>query len=452
MGCEYEGDPDLRLKGVSTDTRKSMKDLLYFAFRGDRFDGHEFVEEAISRGACAAVVEQGTFSIPDGTETHRIFRVESPLKALQELAAAFRREFDLPVVAVTGSNGKTTTKEMIAEVLQQKYRTVKSPGNLNNHIGLPLSICSWDDGVECAVLEMGANHFGEIRRLCEVARPSHGLITNIGKAHLEFFHDQDGVSRAKGELLDGIEEGGQAFLNGDDPYLVQMRDRIEKTTLFGFSSRCDLRAEDVGVDDEGFPMMRLLSKTIRIRLPGQYNLHNALGAAAVGLNLGVEIDSIKRALEAYRSVEKRMQVEHIAGYTVIDDTYNANPTSMQSTLTAFKDMPHLVRRFIVLGDMLELGDDAEAEHGCLGQDIAGMRFDGFYGLGPWMETAVKRAKKHGMRITEHFKSKQTLIDLLKNLLKPGDGLLVKGSRGMRMEEIIDGLRPEETEPGKEDVT
>ena len=442
IGCSDDVQDDLRVQGVTTDSRQCVKKKLYFALNGDRFDGHDFVEEVLGKGASGAVVSGRSDLRATSQEAQRILVVREPLKALQDLALAYRKRFDFPIIAVTGSNGKTTTKEMIADVLQTTYRTERSTGNLNNHIGLPLSICSWGEHVECAVLEMGANHFGEIRRLCEIARPTIGLITNIGKAHLEFFRNQEGVAAAKGELLEGLGESGHAFLNGDDPYLLAMREKVKRSTLFGFGTHNDVRAEIAGTDEAGFPRMRFQSKMIRIPVQGRYNLYNGLAAAAVGLHLGVDGGKIIHALETFRSIASRMQVEVVSGWTVVNDAYNANPTSVKASLEAFRRMPDLRQRFVVLGDMLELGTDADREHESLGRDIAGMRFDGFYAYGPLMARAVRSAGEAGMTVAEHFDTKEDLVHALQKKLKKGDGILVKGSRSMRMEEVVDGLRPE----------
>ena len=439
LGNTQKLNRSISVGGVSTDSRSLKAGMLFVALRGERFDGHEFIDDAFQKKACGVVADRAWLAARTKEHTGPVFSVPDPLTALQDVAAYYRKKLDIPVVAVTGTNGKTTTKEMVAAVLGTKYRVVKSQGNLNNHIGVPLSICSWNTRAEAAVMEMGANHFGEILRLCAVAQPTYGVITNIGKGHLEFFGDLDGVARAKGELLEFLADSGMAFLNGDDPYLSH-RKKVAKTTItYGCSAGCDVRAEDLGCDEHGFPRMRIEDRVIQISVPGGFNVYNALAAVAVGRSFEVSMENIHRALESYRTIDRRMEVFTLSDVTVLNDAYNANPSSVEQSLMTLNSLAHRGRKIVVLGDMLELGDVSEKEHCQVGEWVYRTGIDVFYCVGPEMKKAAECAKRLGLNDTQHFSSKEALIDTLANTVREGDTVLIKGSRGMYMEEVAEGL-------------
>jgi UDP-N-acetylmuramoyl-tripeptide--D-alanyl-D-alanine ligase len=343
------------------------------------------------------------------------------------------------VIAVTGTNGKTTTKDMIAAVLRMKFRTAKTEGNLNNHIGVPLSVCAWDGSREAAVIEMGANHFGEIRKLCEIARPTHGVITNIGRAHLEFFGDLEGVARAKSELLDGLADGGRAFLNGDDPVLAAMKTRVPQTVMYGFTDGCSLTGRIVKTEGGGASIVEIEDVRFRIPIPGLHNASNALAAVAVGKAFGVPWDSMREALERFTPPDRRTQVTTVAGVRIYDDTYNANPSSVEQAVLMLKAMPSLKRPAVVLGDMLELGEQSAEEHRRIGGLVADARPNAFFCTGDGMAAAAEEAKSRGMRNAFHFTSRAELSAALKGWVREGDGVLVKGSRGAAMEDAVEAL-------------
>ena len=440
LNVPCNGDGTAVVRGVSTDSRTIEDGVLFFALRGERFNGHGFVNEALAKGACGAVVERRENASAGKNLEGILLAVEDPLRALQDVASAYRRIFKIPVLAVTGTNGKTTTKEMASSVLSAKYKTMKSKGNLNNHIGVPLAVCLWEKDAQAAVVEMGTNHFGEIRRLCEIAQPTHGLITNVGKGHLEYFNDADGVAHAKAELLDFLQTGGNAFLNGDDPRLWRLKDVVPHTVTYGFSERCDFTGEDAGLDEEGFPVMRVEGKKLRIRIHGRYNLYNVLAAAAVGRAFGVDWEAIQEAFEIYRPMEKRMEVLRFRGIVVLNDTYNANPSSVRCALDTLHDLKDVKRKIAVLGDMLELGEKSDEEHRRVGEWVVTLGLDGFFGYGKGMQLAVERARNEGLKDASYHESKEDLLNAIKNVMVQGDAILVKGSRGMRMEEIVEGLK------------
>lgn len=436
LNLPLKKDRSKLLGSVSIDSRNIQTDALFFALKGDRFDGHDFVASALKNGAAAAVVEKAVPEGSNGILNNRIFQVENSLLALQNLAAYYRRKFLFPVIAVTGTNGKTTTKEMIAQVLSTHYQVMKTEGNFNNHIGLALSVFSWNRNGELAVAEMGTNHFGEIRRLCEIAAPTHGVITNIGKGHLQFFRDEAGVAKAKSELLESLSDKGLAFLNGDDVHLIPYRKTSGKTITFGFGPECDLIGRHANMDRFGFPRMEVEGQTIRLSLTGRHNLYNALAAIAVARIFGIPWGEIQEKLWRFRPVDGRTEVVRAAGVTVINDTYNANPSSVEQSLLALKDMVGLRRRIVVLGDMLELGESGRTEHERIGKSVAAGGFDCFFGTGPLMKLAVQAAKQAGLKGAEWFSSKSKLHPVLLSGLRDGDGVLVKGSRGMKMEDTV----------------
>jgi UDP-N-acetylmuramoyl-tripeptide--D-alanyl-D-alanine ligase len=438
LGNALSADDDRVVRGVSIDTRTLRPGDVFFALSGSRSDGHAFVHEAFERGAAAAVVEVTWNPGNPQLDGKPLFRVPDPLGALQRLAARYREGVSFPVLAVTGTNGKTTTKDMIAAVLGSRFRCAKTEGNLNNHIGVPMSVCAWDQSLEIAVLEMGANHSGEIRELCRIAKPTHGVITNIGKGHLEFFGDEDGVLRAKSELLEALPPGGIAFLNGDDERLARVRSLAANTVLFGFSGECHVRGESVKEDPAGCSMT-VEGRRIRIPLPGKYNLSNALAAVAVGRAFGVSWDDLESSLGRAGAAAQRSERLVAGGVRILNDTYNANPSSVEQAVLAWRTAPQLKHRAVVLGDMLELGDHGPEEHRRIGKAVADARPNAFFAIGEGMRLAAEAARAEGMRNVHHFTSKNELVQALVAWAREGDGVLVKGSRGMRMEEIVDGL-------------
>jgi UDP-N-acetylmuramoyl-tripeptide--D-alanyl-D-alanine ligase len=428
------------IDGFSTDSRTLREGMLFFALNGEHFDGHRFIDDVFRKKACGAVVSHEWYKKHGQNTGEILLPVNDPLTALQDVATHIRRSFKIPVVAITGTNGKTSTKEMIASVLETKYVVMKSQGNLNNHIGLPLSIGDWNREGEIAIVEMGTNHFGEIKRLCEIAQPTHGVITNIGKGHLEFFGDLEGVARAKGELLEYLRLSGVAFLNGDDPCLLSRKGIVKKTIMFGFSDGCDIRGEELGIDSNGFPEMKLGGRIVKISVPGWCNLYNGLAAAAVGRSFGVSWEDICDTLGRFRTMDRRMEVINLSGVIIINDAYNANPSSVKQSLVTLRQMNNTGRKILVLGDMLELGEGSEPEHRNVGGEAVLMGIDALFCYGPMMKVAVESAYKSGLGKAKHFNTKIALSDELNHYVRQGDIVLVKGSRGMRMEDVVDALK------------
>jgi len=426
--------------GVSIDSRTIGEGELFFAIRGERFDGHDFLNEALSKGG-GAVVDSRSAAVPDNKV---IIYVKDTLGALQDFAHFLRMKMDIPVIAITGSNGKTTTKEMLYSILSQRFKTLKNAGNLNNHIGLPLSLARLESDHEVIVLEMGMNAAGEIRRLCEIAVPTHGVITNIGSAHLGMLGSYEAIRDAKLEILDRVEV---AVLNADDSFLMQGISEAEKFKgeigTFAINSESHVMAKDVQATGKG-SSFRLEFKgegttNVDLNIHGVFNIYNALAASAVCFSLGIKIDEIKTALEGFRSFPMRFEITKSAGITVINDSYNANPSSMEGSLRELTRQETGGRRVVVLGDMLELNEYSEVEHRSLGRLISEMKIDIFIAVGEMMNMAAEECTKaksgRPIPVIYAFKNSDEASREIMNILKEGDTVLVKGSRATRMEKI-----------------
>ena len=429
--------------GVSTDSRSTGPGDLFVAIRGERFDGHDFVSMAVERGAAGVIVDARWASAngPMLTRLHvpRVV-VDDTVMALGTLARTARRRWTIPVIAIGGSNGKTTTKEMVKAVLSRSMRVLATEGNLNNHIGVPQTLFRLEKRHEVAVIEIGTNHPGEIAYLCSIAEPTHGLLTNIGREHLEFFGSIEGVADAEGELWQWLaEHGGTAFVNGDDPLIVRRAKPVKKKIVFGFTARtATIKGSRRKIDDDGragFLLRRGTRKPfeVRVAIPGPHNGMNALAAAAVGLTMGVPANEVAGALGTVAAASKRMQVVRANGITVLNDTYNANPDSMVAALATLKAFKAPGRRIAVLGDMFELGAAAEAGHRMVGKAVKEERIDLLFTTGA---LAAEIGRASGLSAAEHHADKRSLVRRLHEILRPGDIILVKGSRGMQMEEVV----------------
>lgn len=416
--------------GISTDSRTTKPGELFLALRGAQVDGHQFVAQAQARGACAALVDQ---EVPGGGAQ---LRVPSVMAALGMLARQYRRRFDLPVVAVVGSAGKTTTKEMIAAVLRQKYRVLQTPGNENNELGVPRTILQLNREHEAVVMELAARKVGDIHYLCEVVQPNVGVLLNIGTAHLEIFGSVERVAKAKGELLGYLGESSLVLVNADDCVIAREVKRT-KGRLLGFSlvRESHYCGEGLILDQEGCGSLSLHNFPLRLQIPGRHNVYNALAAAAVGHQLGVPWPQIGQALADFRPVAMRSQILRKRGISVINDSYNANPGSMQAALEMLGGMA-AGRRIAVLGDMLELGPEAPSFHAAVGRQAAAQRLDLVFGIGPHSVHLVEAARRAGLADrAQHFDNKQDLAAHLREALRDDDLVLVKASRGMALEEI-----------------
>ncbi|MBN8822060.1 MULTISPECIES: UDP-N-acetylmuramoyl-tripeptide--D-alanyl-D-alanine ligase [unclassified Spirosoma] len=424
----------LECTGVSTDTRRITPGCLFVALKGDKFDGNQFVEQALASGARYALVDDADVAARESLAGSCLL-VADALTALQDLARHHRQTFTFPVIGLTGSNGKTTTKELIAGVLSKKYRTYATVGNLNNHIGVPLTLLAINDQYEMAVVEMGANHQEEIELLCSIAQPTHGLITNVGKAHLEGFGGFEGVKKGKGELYDYLaQQGRTVFINSRDTILTALyRERLKthrpETTfaeaIFYPGEPVELLQESPVViyrDADGQEVMT--------HLPGRYNFENMLAALAIGDYFGVTSEDANRAIADYNPTNNRSQVVTKGTNTILLDAYNANPSSMAAAIRQFAAMP-AAHKAVILGDMYELGNESEAEHASLGKLIAEGKFDRVILAGKDIKYALSYLPK-----AFYFPDKFSLHNWLMDHPMTDTHILVKGSRGMSLESVI----------------
>jgi UDP-N-acetylmuramoyl-tripeptide--D-alanyl-D-alanine ligase len=430
--------------GISTDSRSVCPGELFVPLRGEKFDGHDFLTQAVRRGAAACLSEDviAGFPVP-------VIQVANTLQALGDLAAAIRRDFSGPVVAVTGSSGKTTTKEMLASILSGTAPGLKTEGNFNNLVGLPLTLFRLAPEDCWAVLEMGMSARGEIARLAEIALPDVGIITNVGPAHLETLHGLDGVARAKGELFAALKAGGTAVINADDERVAQLPVANGVRRLhYGFSASAEIRAEEVAVAGAAVSFRLILPEgawPVTLAVAGRHNVYNALAAAAAAAALAVPAAAIVRGLQNFRGGHGRMELVDLGNGTVlIEDTYNANPLSVRAALTALDEMGGGGRRIAVLGDMLELGAAAAELHRQIGAEAA-QCCDFLILLGGMASETAAGARQQGMAAdrVQIVSSHVEAADRLRSLLRPGDRLLVKGSRGMQMEKVGAALRESE---------
>jgi UDP-N-acetylmuramoyl-tripeptide--D-alanyl-D-alanine ligase len=416
--------------GVSTDSRTVGKGQIFFALWGDNYNGNKFAAEALARGARCAVVDDPLF------ETENTILVDDCLFELQALAAYYRKQLNIPVLAITGTNGKTTTKELLAAILSKKFKVHYTRGNLNNHIGVPLTILSAPADTEMLIIEMGASHLNEIRTLCLIAKPDHGIITNIGTAHIEGFGSIEGVIKAKTELYEHLRKvNGIALYNDTDPLLTEKIFRlINRAVPFSDPTGTDLILEQVPDDLKLRISITYLHHTydLNTNLFGSYNFENVRAAIATGLFLGVDMKDIIESVEKYQPANNRSQVKNTKYNSLICDSYNANPTSMTLSLESFSSIK-ADHKVAILGDMLELGDKSEEEHLKVLNVIQALNAEKVFLVGPVFS---KTSSKSGYK---SFDNVNKLIEFLKNEPLKGETILIKGSRGMGLERIYDLL-------------
>lgn len=429
--------PDAHALGYSIDTRTLQSGDLFFAVKGERLDGHDYVQAALDRGAVAAVVAREYLSrFPDKS---KLIVVRDTLQALQQLAAMVRCLWGKPVVGVTGSAGKTTTKECIAHVLGAKYKVLKSEGNLNNHFGLPLQLLKLESEHEIAVIEMGMSHAGEIAALAKLAQPNTGVVTMVAPVHLEFFDSIKGIARAKYELIEALPHGGCAVLNADDEYVSQFgRDFHGTVLMFGVKHPADVRAERIemlGAEGSRFEIV-FRNQKIAAHMPliGEHNVYNALAATAVALHHGVPFADAVNSLQTLRAADKRGEVVEIAGATVVNDCYNSNPKALNAMVDALAKMP-AQRRIVVAGEMLELGAEGEKLHRECGTHLAG-RADVLIGVRGLAKAMVQGATDAGVE-AQFVESPEEAGEWLAKNVHPGDAVLLKASRGVKLERALE---------------
>jgi UDP-N-acetylmuramoyl-tripeptide--D-alanyl-D-alanine ligase len=448
MGELARGDAGLPVSGVSTDSREILPGMIFLALKGEIFDGHEFVIKAIERGASCVVVEQGyEVKIPPGLNA-AVVKVQDTLMALGDLASWWRHRFDVKVAAITGSAGKTTAKEMAARILELTSKTLKNKGNLNNLIGLPMTVFELEEDVAKMVLEMGMNRPGEIGRLTEIADPDVGLITNVGMAHIEGLGNISGVARAKTELIEKISPRGKVILNGDDELLMNEASRFKIDVMtFGLRPENDVRAVNInslGKDGVSFEL-RYKGDAVQALLPvpGIHNVLNALAAASIALAMGEPFANIPDGLKGYDALKGRFKIISLAhNVTLVDDTYNANPSSLRASLNSVKEMAKGGKRVIVgLGEMLELGKETVQAHIDAGKMASDIGAAWFFAMGEHAHEMVKGAVSQGFSPERALKveSHGEMIDKIGEVLTSGDIIFLKGSRRMGLESVVRGL-------------
>lgn len=446
------GSTDTMVNGISMDSRTTEPGAAFVAFGGERVDGHDFLADAIAAGARALLITRSADEFGDVVEaaTHRdvaIVRVPDALGAIQSLARHHRERLFCPVIGITGSTGKTTTKEFLTSVLGTRLRVVATRGNRNNELGVPLTVMDAGADTDVLVVEMAMRGPGQIADLCRIARPTLGLVTNVGVSHIELLGTQESIASAKAELVEAVPEEGVVFLNGDDAFSDRLALSSRAPVLrYGLGETCDVSGREVEVDTESRASFEIVTADVTVpvalSVPGRHNVYNALAAAALGLHLGLEADDIASGLARASAGEMRMQAFTSAGGVhVINDAYNANPTSMRAAIDTLAGISTADRRIAVLGDMAELGSLAELAHFRIGEEIAGLPIDVLVTVGDRASRIADGARAEGMD-AERIRPCATpdeASEVLDDILEPGDVVLVKASRVMGLERVVEGI-------------
>jgi UDP-N-acetylmuramoyl-tripeptide--D-alanyl-D-alanine ligase len=425
-------------RGYSIDSRTVAPGELFFAVKGERLDGHDYVNAALEKGAVAAIVQKG--ELHRYSDRSRLLAVDDSLVALQTLATAVRKLWGKPLIGITGSAGKTTTKEAVAHVLAARFRVLKSEGNFNNHFGLPLMLLKLRPEHDVAVIEMGMSHAGEIRALAKIAQPEIGVVTNVAPVHLEFFDSLAGIARAKYELIESLPAGGTAVLNADDEYVSQFgRDFKGKVITYGTRVTADVRAENVqtrGAEGSEFDLVIAgVHQPARVPLVGEHNILNALAAVGVGIARGLKPSEAVSALATLAPPDKRGQVLQLGNITVINDCYNSNPKALHAMVDALAAMK-AERRIVVAGEMLELGPAGPDMHRAAGQHIAEKKIDVLVGVRGMAQEMVDGARHLGME-AEFVATPEEAAEWLAREARDGDVVLLKASRGVKLERALE---------------
>src|SRR5437867_74636 len=436
-GSISSGDEAVTIEKVATDSRTLKPGELYVALRGENFDGHNFVESAAQSGAAGAIVESNwNGKIP---KNFALIRTSDTLQAYQELAANYRKSLPLNVVAITGSNGKTSTKDFTAAVLARRFRVTKTEGNFNNHVGLPRTILQAASGDEVAVWEIGMNHPGEIAALAKLAAPDVAIITNIGVAHIEFMGSREKIAEEKGALAEEVGAHGTVILNADDPFTTSIAARVRGKVILAGTTAGNILAGEISQSGTGTDFT-ILEGAHRCRaqlpVPGLHMVQNALLAVATGRMFDVSLEDCAAGLTAAPLTKARLQIKDIAGVQFLDDSYNANPDSMKAALRTLVELDTDGKRIAVLGEMLELGEESERGHREVGETAAGLKIDKLIAIGDVAAGIADGARNAGLKNTAVVKSTSEAAELLTEIAQPGDLVLIKGSRGARTEEVI----------------
>ncbi len=440
-GRIVSGDGCMEIDYITTDSRKSDGGL-FVPIAGERLDGHDFIASAFDTGAVAVITHRDV-SFPQKA----VIRVKDTLEAFGDIARLYKAKYKIPTVAVTGSVGKTTTKDMIAGVLGERYSVLKTQGNFNNEIGVPITVLSIEKEHDMAVIELGMSHFGEIEKLTGIVKPDAAVITNIGMSHIENLGSREGIFRAKMEIVSGLPEGGALIVNGDDEYLKtvsDIKDGRYRLISYGIHNpACDVRAENIrsrGIGGTDFTAVTPAGNIeIKVNVAGEHNVYNALAAVCAGMETGVGAEDIARGIENFSLTAMRMSVEDMGGATVINDCYNASPDSVRAALKVLASAP-AKRRIAVLGDILEMGDYAPNAHTELGQSVYESGADILVTAGENAARISKRAGELGLKETHAFDGADAAADFCRGLVKEGDAVLIKASRAMGFEKIYNAVK------------
>jgi UDP-N-acetylmuramoyl-tripeptide--D-alanyl-D-alanine ligase len=442
-GSVYSGDGTVVIDKIGTDSRTLKRGQLFVALRGENFDGHNFVEAAAKKGAAGGIVESNwAGKVP---ENFALIRVKDTLEAYQTLAANYRKSLSLKVVAITGSNGKTTTKDFTAAVLARRFRVTKTEGNFNNHVGLPRTILEATAQDEIAVWEIGMNHPGEVAALARLAMPDVAMITNIGVAHIEFMGSRETIAEEKGALVEAVSAGGTVILNADDPFTKRIAARARAKVILAGTTAGTIRAGEISQTENGTDFT-ILEGAHRCRaqlpVPGLHMVQNALLAVAAGRVFGLSLEDCAAGLIAAPLAKARLQIKEIGGVEFIDDSYNANPDSMKAALRTLVELPADGKRIAVLGEMKELGSQSEQGHREVGETAAAFGIDGLIAIGNVAAGIAEAAEHAGLKNIAVVRSTSEAVEILSQIAAPGDLVLIKGSRAARTEQVIEqfGLR------------
>ena len=429
------GNENTVVTSVSTDSRKISAGALFVPIKGERTDAHIYIDAVFAAGAAATLTQNDTKKI----DVHPWISVPDTGIALQQIAAAYRSKFDIPVIGITGSVGKTTTKEMVALALSSSYCVMKTEGNQNSQVGLPLTLFRLEETHEAAVIEMGMSDFGEMSRLCSMARPRYAVMTNIGISHIQQLKTQENILQEKLHITDSFDEDSILFLNGEDPMLAGLREKLPhiRKVYFGTEPWCDYRAQEIETTDAGVRFRMTangVSIYVELPVPGFHNVLNALAGLSVTHCLGGDVFAAAKALSQYEPPAMRQQIHKVRGITLIDDSYNASPDALRSSLQVLRTFPG--RKIAVLADMLELGDMEEAAHRQVGKMVAENGVDLLVTVGERARWIAQEAKAHSDMPCSSFSNNSEAIAFLQETVSEGDVLLVKGSRSMHMDEIV----------------
>ena len=426
---------------VVTDTRLVKKGVLFVALIGEKFDGHDFIQTAIEKGAAGVVVSRNYSETELRDLPITVIQAEDTLKAYQLLAKVYRRRFSIPVIAITGSNGKTTTKDFTAAVLSANFNVLKTEANFNNEIGLPKTLLQLQANHQVAVVEMGMRGFGQIAELAEIAQPTIGIVTNVGETHMEILGSLANIAKAKAELVEHLDENSVAILNADNSFVAAMQSKVKgKCITFGIDKPSDLKAGHIKTVHKNCTEFDCTFKgqsySFVLPIVGRHNVYNVLAALAVGFTLGLSAVEMQKGLTGFAATKMRFEIQQVGLYQVINDAYNASPMSMKAALETLADVAAR-RKIAVLGDMLELGSVSVAAHKNIGKLVADQKIDALITFGDMAAHIAQEARTAGVQLVYICKSHAEAGIALKEILQPEDTILFKGSRGMQMEKIID---------------